>query len=61
VLKSLVRNRLGRSTRTGFSPAATLLRILISVDIQVYCMQRLSPSLEEIFLGLTEHSEGVAR
>jgi len=41
--------------------AATLLRILVSEDIEVYSMQRLTPSLEEIFFGLTEHREEVAR
>jgi ABC-2 type transport system ATP-binding protein len=41
--------------------AAALLRILISDGVQVYSMQRLSPSLEEIFFGLTEHVEGVTR
>jgi ABC-2 type transport system ATP-binding protein len=41
--------------------AAALLRILISDNVQVYSMQRLSPSLEEIFFGLTEHREGVTR
>lgn len=37
--------------------AATLLRMLVSEDIEVYSMQRLTPSLEEIFFGLTEHRE----
>jgi ABC-2 type transport system ATP-binding protein len=41
--------------------AATLLRVLISSEIEVYSMQRLSPSLEEIFFGLTEQREGVPR
>jgi ABC-2 type transport system ATP-binding protein len=41
--------------------AAALLRLLISDDVEVYSMQRLSPSLEEIFFGLTEHGEGVTR
>lgn len=41
--------------------AATLLRILVSDEIEVYSMQRLSPSLEEIFFGLTEHREEVTR
>lgn len=34
--------------------AATLLRLLVGEDIRVYSMQRFTPSLEEIFLGLTE-------
>jgi hypothetical protein len=41
--------------------AATLLRVLISSEIEVYGMQRQSPSLEEIFFGLTEQREGVPR
>jgi ABC-2 type transport system ATP-binding protein len=41
--------------------AATLLRILVSDEIEVYSMQRLSPSLEEIFFGLTEHTGEVTR
>ncbi len=41
--------------------AATLLKVLVSDEIDVYSMQRLSPSLEEIFFGLTEHREEVTR
>jgi ABC-2 type transport system ATP-binding protein len=41
--------------------AATLLRILVSDEIEVYSMQRLSPSLEEIFFDLTEHTGEVTR
>ncbi len=41
--------------------AATLLKVLVSDEIEVYSMQRLNPSLEEIFFGLTEHKEEVAR
>jgi ABC-2 type transport system ATP-binding protein len=41
--------------------AATLLRVLVSEEIEVYSMQRLTPSLEEIFFGLTEHKEEIAR
>jgi ABC-2 type transport system ATP-binding protein len=41
--------------------AATLLKVLVSDEVEVYSMQRLSPSLEEIFFGLTEQREGVAR
>ncbi len=37
--------------------AAALLRILISERVEVYSMQRLAPSLEEIFFGLTEDSK----
>ncbi len=41
--------------------AATLLKVLVSDEIEVYSMQRLSPSLEEIFFGLTEQREEVTR
>jgi ABC-2 type transport system ATP-binding protein len=41
--------------------AAMLLKVLVSDEVEVYSMQRLNPSLEEIFFGLTEHREGVAR
>jgi ABC-2 type transport system ATP-binding protein len=41
--------------------AAALLKVLVSDEIEVYSMQRLSPSLEEIFFGLTEHTEEVTR
>jgi ABC-2 type transport system ATP-binding protein len=41
--------------------AATLLKVLVSDEIAVYSMQRLSPSLEEIFFGLTENRESIAR
>jgi ABC-2 type transport system ATP-binding protein len=44
-----------------YDVAATLLKVLVSDEIEVYSMQRLSPSLEEIFFGLTERKEGVAR
>ena len=46
--------------------AAMLLRLLVMERIEVYSMQRFAPSLEEIFLGLTDgqHAQresGVAR
>lgn len=41
--------------------AATLLKVLVSDEVEVYSMQRLDRSLEEIFFGLTEQREEVAR